>query len=198
MIFATDEVGRGCLYGDVVTCTIKVLSEESLEGLGIHDSKKLSSKKRNKILELLNIEIKDIKKNKVYSHPSFDFCITTKKAKYIDEHNILQSTLHSMKESFLKLYSNEQNYIWLVDGNKKPSNDYVIETVIKGDSKFLSIGLASIIAKEFRDNQMLKDSIKYPDYGFEKHKGYGTKYHIEKIKELGALKNHRKSFLKKL
>lgn len=197
-IYATDEVGRGCLYGDVVTCTVKIKSEKDLEGLGIHDSKKLSSKKREKILELININICEIKKNKVYSYPSFDFCICTKNSKYIDQHNILKSTLHSMKESFIKLYTNEEDYTWFVDGDKNPDKSLNVQTIIKGDQKLLSIGLASIIAKEFRDEQMKKVSKKYPEYGFEKHKGSGTKLHREKIKELGALKNHRKSFLKKL
>lgn len=198
MIFGTDEVGRGSLFGDVMACTVKVKSEEDLENLGIHDSKKISEKKRKKILEDLGIHLEDIELNKDYDFGIFSFAISNATPQEIDSMNILQATFKCMNDSFRLLVGKEIEYTWLVDGDKPPCDDVNIETVIKGDSKFLSIGLASIIAKEYRDYTIIKIADKYPNYGLEKHKGYGTKLHRSMILKHGASVLHRKTFIRNI
>lgn len=205
IIYASDEVGRGCLAGDVVTCTVKINNSEKskkfLEDIQniIKDSKTLSSKKRIAILELLNIELESIEINKIYSN-IFSFIISSKDSIYVDKNNILKSTMDSFKEGFLNINNNlDEKGIWLIDGNKHPKVDFNIENIIKGDSKSILIGIASIIAKEFRDNQMKKIDIKYPMFNFSSHKGYGTKAHYEAIKKHGIIEGlHRKTFLKNI
>ena len=116
--------------------------------------------------------------------------------KTIDEINILQATFKAMRDAVAGL-KEKPDYV-LIDGDKSPSVDIAHEPVIKGDSKSMSIAAASILAKVSRDRYIVKMSEKYPGYGFEKHKGYGTKAHYEAISELGISPIHRKSFLKKI
>lgn len=204
-IIASDEVGRGCLAGDLVVCSILanrdsffLLDEEVKKK--INDSKKISAKQRSKILDLLKINIHEIKTNNIYSNDFFSFILIHKDADYIDKNNILKSTMDAFYESYLKIKNSSD--VWIIDGNKKPKevlNDENVLNIIKGDSKSLLIGIASIIAKEFRDYQMLLLDRKYPEYLFSNHKGYGTKKHYEAILENGLLeKIHRKTFLKKI
>ena len=152
----------------------------------IDDSKKLSSKQRREIyIELLE---------------NTKFGIGVVDAPKIDEINILNATKLAMHLALLDLQKKYQIFpqIILVDGNFIPfkKQDKIIEIIpiIKGDQKSLSIAAASIIAKEFRDDLMLKIDQEYPQFGFKKHMGYPTKFHVEKIKEFGICQFHRKSF----
>jgi ribonuclease HII len=201
MTIGCDEVGRGPIAGPVVGCAVRInvdlKTESTLRNLGVTDSKKLSHKKRVTILDLLKIE--SLKLNEVVSITfddiKFDFCIMSCSETVIDEINILQASLLAMKNACLKM--NPINERILIDGNKVfeiPGFKGSIDSLVKGDSKDVAIGLASIIAKEFRDNLMIDLSKKYPGYGLEKHAGYPTVFHKNAVKELGASPIHRKSF----
>lgn len=179
-----DEAGRGPLAGPVVAvCAILDKNNYPAE---INDSKKLSAKKREEIFQTLIIRAK--------------FGVGIVDEKVIDNINILEATKLAMLQAFLDLQKKYQIYpeILLVDGNfipfKKQDNLREILPIIKGDQKSLSIASASIMAKVIRDNLMNDLDKKYPQYGFAKHKGYGTKFHLEKIKEFGACNSHRQSF----
>jgi ribonuclease HII len=204
ILLASDEVGRGCLAGDLIICSIK-LKQENISFLNklkdtIKDSKKLSSKKRQLIIESLKINLDQIELNKLIEMDEFSFVVINKNPEYIDNNNILKSTMDSFYESWN--ICKEKNLFWIIDGNKIPNevkNDKMVKSIVKGDNHSLLIGLASIIAKEYRDNQMLLLDSKYPNYEFKNHKGYGTKNHYEAIKKNGIIENiHRKSFLKKI
>ncbi|MCP4913984.1 MAG: ribonuclease HII [Oligoflexia bacterium] len=210
-----DEVGRGPLAGPVVGAgclflgsdeEFKTLSSD-LRNLGICDSKKLSQKKRLEILESFNINIKKVKNKKNYlvTINNFNLHLTLNELSpsYIDEHNILVSSLTAMNETitnFKKIKTIDwslENKRICFDGNKIPKNkkrgwDYL--SLVKGDSKCPFIGLASIFAKEYRDYLMLCLGEKYPGYGLEKHAGYPTRFHKEAISKLGVTNVHRKSF----
>lgn len=205
-ICGCDEVGRGPLAGPVVGCSVGVstdgeLSElfDFLRELGVTDSKKLTAKKRQKLLSDLSLD--ELVSEKVYEinilkNFSVRFYIREISESLIDEINILNASLLTMKESFEKISSKESSLL-LIDGNKVPKDlgDNVdAKTIVKGDSKSVLIGLASVIAKEYRDDLMTKLGVKYPGYGLEKHAGYPTKLHKEAIAQLGVTPIHRKSF----
>lgn len=195
-IIATDEVGRGPLAGPVVTCAVGV-NVDSLEEignllkkLGVTDSKKLSLRKMEKILESLDI----LTFKKMNTHKLFDYSIEKVSPKKIDELNIFQASLLGMKNSCHNIL--KENSVVLVDGkfpfkSKKVNS---IHPVIKGDSRSVLIGLASIIAKVYRDKLMIKEAQKFPYYGFEKNAGYPTAEHRNAIREYGITPIHRKSF----
>ncbi|MGN0552503.1 MAG: ribonuclease HII [Oscillospiraceae bacterium] len=176
-----DEAGRGPLAGDVYAAA--VILPEGLVIEGINDSKKLSEKKR----EALYDEI--IEKADAY-------CIATASVEEIDEFNILGATFIAMKRAVEGLGTNV--VLALVDGNRTPPLDCNVQTLIKGDGTSASIAAASILAKVERDRYMKKLAVEYPEYQFEKHKGYGTKLHNELILKYGASPVHRKTFLRKL
>lgn len=183
-IIGVDEAGRGPLAGPVVAAAV-VLKRYIKSFDKLNDSKKLSDKKRR---ELYNMLINS--KNVVYGVGIVD-------EKEIDEINILNATFKAMKIAIENMNIDNENYLVLVDGNKEIKlYQGKQEAIVKGDSKSLSIAAASIIAKVTRDNIMDDYSSVYKGYGFEKHKGYGTKLHYEKIKELGISNIHRKTFLK--
>ena len=148
---------------------------------GIDDSKKISEKKRNEFAKIIK------EKAVCYSVQMID-------ERTIDEINILEATKLCMKKAIEGLKITPD--IVLVDAISKLDVLVPIRGIIKGDLLSYSIGCASILAKVERDNYMVELSKEYPEYGFEKHKGYGTKAHIEKIKEIGYTKHHRLSFLK--
>ena len=177
-VAGVDEVGRGPLAGPVVCCAVIMPTDELIEG--VDDSKKLSEKKREKIAELI--------KQKAVS-----YCIYEIWQEEIDEINILQAVKKCMTCAVNGLSVKPD--VTLVDGvdTNLPIN---AEYVVKGDANSYTIGCASILAKVYRDNLMTEFAKEYPEYGFEKHKGYGTKSHIEKIKEIGPCKLHRKTFIK--
>lgn len=208
---ATDEVGRGPLAGPVVACSVQLDCKNKrhykkvlniLKENNVTDSKKLSASKRRKILSLLGVNVLDLKKSRNLTlDPSkiegISFCISEISPRKIEKINILNASLLAMKKSLESLNNKNELIKVLVDGNKYPpslSEKWEVETVIKGDSKSLLIGLASIIAKEYRDNLMEVLSRKYPGYGLENHSGYPTKSHRDAIQVLGISAIHRKTF----
>ena len=210
---ASDECGRGPLAGPVVACSVGVLSEElnqyleALELMGVSDSKKLSPKKIALIIEQLNLNLDEFSVSGKYRtiqsarFVNLDIAIYVNTNVYIDQYNILVASLDAMKNSFVRLKNRKpKTYktIWLVDGPfnpmKKKYYNLDINPVVKGDTKSILIGLSSIIAKYFRDKMMSRYDEAYPGYGFEAHKGYLTKLHLDAIKSLGHCDIHRKSF----
>ena len=177
-VAGVDEVGRGPLAGPVVCASVIMPLDDIIEG--IDDSKKLSEKKREKLFEIIK------EKAVAYS-------IREISEKEIDEINILNAVKKCMTEAVKTLAVKPD--ITLVDG-VDTGLDIEAEYLVKGDSKSYTIGCASILAKVYRDNLMKEYAKEFPEYGFEKHKGYGTKVHIEKIKEIGPCKLHRKTFIK--
>lgn len=176
-----DEAGRGPLAGPVFAAAVIFGDDVVIEG--INDSKKLSEKKRDELYDVI-------------CQKALAYCVYSVDEKRIDEINILQATFEAMRGAVggLKIRPD----CVLVDGNKSPGLDIMHDTVVKGDSKSMSIAAASVLAKVSRDRFIIKMSEKYPGYGFEKHKGYGTKAHYEAIEKLGICDLHRKTFLKKL
>ena len=173
-----DEVGRGCLCGPVVAAT--VILDANFDQKLINDSKKLSFKTR---LELDSY----IKDNVI------DFGIAELSPEFIDQHNILNASIHAMHRALDQLKTRPE--LILVDGNKfHPYNYIPHQCVIKGDSKILSIAAASILAKNYRDQLMIQLHEEFPEYGWNKNMGYATKTHREALKKYGPTKYHRKSF----
>lgn len=181
-VCGVDEAGRGPLAGPVFAAAVILPKGHIVEG--VNDSKKLSEKKRDMLYDKIIDEC-----------AAYSIGVATEKE--IDEINILQATLLAMKRAVEGLEI-KPDFV-LVDGNQTPPiNNAEILTVVKGDAKSASIAAASIIAKVSRDRYMLKLAEKYPQYAFERHKGYGTKLHYEKIAEYGICDAHRKTFLKKV
>jgi len=176
-----DEAGRGPLAGDVYAAAVILNPDNYIEGL--NDSKKLSEKKREKLYDEI------IEKAE-------DYCIARATIAEIEEINILNAAMLAMKRAVLGLETKPT--LVLADGNKTPDVPCEVRAVVKGDGNSASIAAASILAKVTRDRYMLEMAEKYPEYGFEKHKGYGTKLHREKILELGPCPIHRPSFLNKI
>ena len=181
VVCGVDEAGRGPLAGPVFAAAVILPQNLMIDGL--NDSKKLSEKKR----EILYDKIK---------HLALTYAVAFATEHEIDEINILNATFLAMKRAVAKL--NLKPDIVLVDGNKSPELEISTQTIVKGDSLSASIAAASILAKVERDRLMKNLSKKYPEYNFEKHKGYGTKMHIDLIKKYGPCEIHRKSFLKKI
>ncbi len=184
-IIGVDEAGRGPLAGPVVAAVAKLKKyDEKLEK--INDSKKLTEKVREELFDIIM--------------ENFDIGIGIASVDEIDEINILNATFLAMRRAIEEIEKKVKFEKVLVDGNHR-IREYIGEQlpVIKGDSKSLSIAAASIIAKVTRDRMMLEIAKLYPEYTFEKHKGYGTKAHREMILEKGPIETvHRKSFLKKI
>ena len=181
IICGVDEAGRGPLAGDVYAAAVILDNDIRIDGL--NDSKKLSEKKR----ELLYDEI--IAKAKAY-------CVATASVAEIEEFNILQATFMAMRRAAEGLGITPD--IALIDGNREPGLSCPMQTIVKGDGLSACIAAASILAKVSRDRYMAEIAEKYPEYCFEKHKGYGTKLHNELILKYGPSPVHRMSFLKKL
>lgn len=177
LLAGVDEAGRGPLVGSVVAAAVILDPSKPIEGLA--DSKKLSEKKR----ELLSQEIKQ---------SALSWSIASVSAEEIDEINILQATMRAMKLAVEELDIKPDHV--QVDGNRCPEIDYSVEAIVKGDDKVVEISAASILAKVERDRQMLELHLQYPEYGFDRHKGYGTKQHIEALNSLGPCPQHRRSF----
>ena len=181
IVCGIDEAGRGPLAGPVYAAAVILPKGHIVEG--VNDSKKISEKKRALLFD------KIIDECVCYS-------IGTASEKEIDDINILQATFLAMRRAVDGLSVKPD--IALIDGNKRPGLDIAEQEIIKGDAKSANIAAASIIAKVSRDRYMLEMAKKYPQYQFEKHKGYGTKLHYEMIEKYGISPIHRKTFLKKV
>ena len=180
-ICGVDEAGRGPLAGPVYAAA--VILPEGLLIEGVNDSKKLSEKKREQLFDVI--------KEKAVA-----YCIASASVEEIEELIILGAAMLAMKRAVEGL-SVKADFA-MIDGNKKPELEIPCEAIVKGDAKSESIAAASILAKVSRDRVMLEMAEKYPQYSFEKHKGYATKVHREAILEYGPCEIHRPSFLKKL
>jgi ribonuclease HII len=180
IICGVDEAGRGCLAGEVYAGA--VIFDETAYFEGLNDSKKLSAKQR------------DILYDEVISK-CMCYCVATATVQEIEEINILNASMLAMKRAVEGLSIKPD--LVLVDGNKTPNLDIPVQSIVKGDGKSFSIASASILAKVSRDRYMVEMAKKYPQYEFDKHKGYGTKLHYQKLAEFGECEIHRPSFLKK-
>ena len=182
IICGVDEVGRGPLAGPVYASAVIF---KAIEIDGINDSKKLTPKKREKLF------------NKIVEN-QFKYSIGISTVEEIEELNILKASHLAMKRAVETLEIVPD--LILVDGNSSPSfpNDYNVKNIVKGDNVSYSIACASIMAKVTRDKFMIDISNQFPEYGFDKNKGYGTKSHIESIKKNGPCKIHRKLFLRNI
>ena len=180
-ICGVDEAGRGPLAGPV--CAAAVILPEGCIIEGVNDSKKLTGKKRDALFDVI-----------VETAVACSVAFGT--VEEIERDNILRTTMNTMKRAVEGL-SVKADFA-MIDGNRLPPLDIPCEYIVGGDAKSMSIAAASILAKVSRDRLMLQYAEKYPEYGFEKHKGYGTKLHVEKILEYGETPIHRKSFLKKI
>ena len=174
----TDEAGRGCLAGPVTAAAL-ILPEDFLNEL-LNDSKQLSEKNRDFLRPIIE-------------ENALCYSVTHIEPEVIDEVNILNASIHAMQESIKKL-NPIPNYI-IVDGNRfKPVANIPHSCIIKGDSKYLSIAAASILAKTYRDDYMNQIHEEFPMYNWKQNKGYPTKEHREAIKKYGTTKYHRMSF----
>lgn len=174
----TDEAGRGCLSGPVVAAA--VILPDAFEHELLNDSKQLTEKQRNLLRPIIEKE-------------SIAWGVGIVYPKEIDKINILQASILAMHKAIEKLKIPPEFII--VDGNKfKPYRAIPYQTIIKGDSKYMSIAAASVLAKTYRDDYMGRIHFEYPKYEWNKNKGYPTKSHRAAIREFGVTKYHRKSF----
>ena len=178
-----DEAGRGCLAGPVVAGAVCV-NFQRCDLLGrshlIRDSKKLSAKKREEFYKILT------------KHPAIKWGIGRVSEKVIDKINILEATKLAMEKAIQKL-KRKPDFL-ILDGNFKINSKILQKSIVKADEKVFSCACASILAKVSRDRLMKNYHKKYPQYGFDKHKGYPTKHHRQMLKKYGPCKIHRKSF----
>lgn len=180
VICGVDEAGRGPLAGPVYAAA--VILPEHLDIPGLDDSKKLTDKRRRELMPI-------IKEQAI----AYGIGIATEKE--IDEINILQATFLAMERAIAQL--NGKADFALIDGNREKDFGLPVMTVVKGDSRSANIAAASILAKVSRDDYMEEMAEKYPEYGFEIHKGYGTKAHYEALRTYGHCPLHRVTFLRK-
>ena len=180
LICGVDEAGRGPLAGPVCAAAVILPPHEDIPGL--NDSKKLTDKKRRELFPIIQ-------------EKALAYAIAFADHDEIDQINILQATYLAMERAINAL--NIKPDLALIDGNRAKDFGIPVHTVIHGDSLSASIAAASILAKVTRDDLMVNMAMKYPQYGFEIHKGYGTKAHYAAISAFGASPIHRKTFLKK-
>ena len=180
IICGVDEAGRGPLAGPV--CAAAVILPANIQIPGLDDSKKLSDKRRRELFPIIKEE-------------AVAYGIAFADHNEIDEINILQATFLAMERAIQQLQVKPQ--LALIDGNRAKDFGIPVETVVHGDSKSASIAAASILAKVTRDDYMLEMSKEYTNYGFDIHKGYGTKAHYAALTEYGPSPIHRMTFLKK-
>ncbi len=180
VIAGVDEAGRGPLAGDVYAAAVILPKGIIIEGL--NDSKKISEKKRDALYDVIK-------------EKALAWSVATASVEEIDTYNIRNATYIAMNRALSDLKA-KIDYV-LIDGDCIIGCEYAHQCVVKGDSKSASISAASILAKVTRDRYMLSLAEQYPQYQFEKHKGYGTALHIEMLKKYGASPVHRKTFVKK-
>ena len=180
-VCGVDEAGRGPLAGPV--CAAAVILPENTIIEGVNDSKKLSEKKREALFDVIKEQ-------------ALSYSIAFASVEEIEEMNILNATMLAMKRAVEGL-DVKADYA-MIDGNRLPNLDIDSEFIIKGDAKSMSIACASILAKVSRDRLLYEYAKEYPQYQFDKHKGYGTKAHVAALKEYGPCPYHRMSFLGKI
>ena len=191
MILGVDEAGRGPLAGPVTMGIIAVSDDFDLLAAfpGLNDSKQLPEKKREELFLILEKEVE----NGIISYK-----VEFGSANQIDEEGITQSVRMGVWRGIRALMPNASDGKVFLDGLLKAPPEYEQETVVRGDSIVPAIMLASVAAKVTRDRLMREIATRFPDYGFEKHKGYGTAAHYAAIAQYGLCDEHRRSFLKKL
>lgn len=178
IIAGVDEAGRGPLVGSVFAAAVILPSDYHLPGLT--DSKKLSEKKRNEF-------------SLIIKQQALAWCIASADTQEIERLNILHATMLAMTRAVQGL--NIQPNQVLIDGNRIPPDlDTAAEAIVKGDSKIIQISAASVLAKTARDAEMYALAERYPQYGFERHKGYGTAAHLAALQKFGVLPEHRRDF----
>ncbi len=189
-LVGVDEVGRGPLAGPVAVCALMVRGD-LLRKLGrIRDSKGLSEAQRKEWF----IKVRAFQKD-----GDLDFAVTYAREKTIDTIGIVPAVRRALSRSLQKLEREPSECLVLLDGGLEAPEEYENqETIIRGDATETIIALASIVAKVYRDRRMIRLSKKYPGYGFEKHKGYGTRAHYEALQKFGSSPIHRLSFLSKI
>lgn len=180
-VCGVDEAGRGPLAGPVCAAAVILPMNTIIEG--VNDSKKLSEKKRESLFEVIKSTARS-------------YCIAYASVEEIESMNILNATMLAIKRAVEGL-DVKADYA-MIDGNRLPDLNIESEFIIKGDAKSMSIACASILAKVSRDRLLYEYAKEYPQYHFEKHKGYGTKVHVEALKEYGPCPYHRMSFLGKI
>lgn len=196
-VVCLDEAGRGCLAGPVVAAAVSLIPNSKFQIPKIRDSKKLSPKKRKKFYKIIT------------KNSNIKWGIGKVSEKIIDKINILEATKLAMKKALKNLQKKfkktlSSNYcqgnkcemvdFLILDGNFKLDLEIPQKAIVRGDEKVFSCALASILAKVTRDKIMERASKKFPQYGFEKHKGYPTKFHQRMLRKYGPCKIHRKSF----
>ena len=180
IICGVDEAGRGPLAGPV--CAAAVILPRGLEIPGLNDSKKLTDKRRRELAPIIKEQ-------------ALAYGIAFASHEEIDQINILQATFLAMERAIAELKIKPD--LLLIDGNRQKDFGINAETLVKGDSRSANIAAASVLAKVTRDDHMEAMAQQYPGYGFEIHKGYGTKAHYEALRSLGPCPIHRMTFLKK-
>ncbi len=192
MVIGIDEAGRGPIAGPLSVAGVKILGEINLEekpwiylkGNPYKDSKKITEKRRIEIFTA------------IFKSDDIEFKHLFISADEIDKKGISKCLCTAVNE-ILNMFACTNEKV-VLDGSLRAQDKYAWESVTKGDEKVIEITLASIVAKVLRDEYMIKVGEKFPVYGFEKHKGYGTKEHVRMIKEYGITKEHRKSYLKNI
>ena len=177
LLAGVDEAGRGPLAGPVCAAAVILNPKRPIEGLA--DSKKLSAKKREALAPLIR-------------EHALAWAIAWAEPEEIDRVNILRATMNAMRRAVEGLRV-APDCVW-VDGNRLPDLPYPAEAIVKGDAKVPAISAASILAKTARDSKMLEYAVTYPEYGFERHAGYGTKEHVAALEKYGPTPIHRKTF----
>lgn len=180
-VCGVDEAGRGPLAGPVCAAAVILPKGKCIEG--VNDSKKLSEKKREALFEVIKTE-------------ALSYSIAFATVEEIEEMNILNATMLAMKRAVEGLPQKAD--FAMIDGNRLPELLIDREFIVKGDAKSMSIACASILAKVSRDRLLYEYAKEYPQYHFDKHKGYGTKLHVEALREFGPCPYHRMSFLGKI
>ena len=180
LVCGVDEAGRGPLAGPV--CAAAVILPRDLQIEGLNDSKKLTDKRRRALFAVITAQ-------------AVSYGIAFASEQEIDEINILQATFLAMRRALDQL--SVRPAIALIDGNRETDFGLPVRTIVKGDSLSANIAAASVLAKVTRDDFMLEQAQRYPQYGFDVHKGYGTRAHYEALRQHGPCPIHRRSFLKK-
>lgn len=180
LICGVDEAGRGPLAGPV--CAAAVILPANINIPGLNDSKKLSDKRRRELFPIIQ-------------NVAISYAVAFADHKEVDTRNILQATYLAMDKAIAQLSVKPD--LALIDGNRSKDFGLPVQTVIHGDSLSANIAAASILAKVTRDDYMVQVAKEYPEYGFEIHKGYGTKMHYQALEKFGPSPIHRMTFLKK-